>query len=305
MEIEDQNDNFGLHTDGSFRFNIPATLKKSKDGKVWIEGVASIEKPDLQGETVILKGMDLSYFTKRGYFNWDHQKTTDSNIGIPTEAKTVIKDGVHQLYVKGYLLDTPRARQVIEMAEALSKSGSDRKLGFSVEGKVKERDGKIIKKSWIRACAITAEPICTDTYMNICKSLSDRIAQEGYIEEDDVTISPDQAKFLERVVQVISETIVKSLEAGYQRPPESGGSALRKESLESDLTNLDMPEEEAEDEEQKNIGNPKAQGDRKGKKLTKAQTVELIIGKGHSRETAEKMAEMIFNDAVRLSIVGR
>lgn len=297
-----QENPLGLHSDGSFRFNIPATLVKSKDGKVFIEGVASVEKPDLQGETVILKGMDLGYFVKRGFFNDNHSKDTDAKVGIPTEANVVSEDGVHKLMVKGYMLDTPRAKAIIDLAESLEKSGSDRRLGFSVEGKVKERDGKIVKKSFLKDIALTAEPISVGTYMNICKSLSDRIAQDGYVEDE--VQSFDQYEFLDRVVNTITETIAKALEAGFQRPPESGGSALRNESLEGDIKNQDIPKEEAEEAEEETIGNPDAQGKKKGKKLTKAQTVELIIGRGHSLKTAERMAEVIFNDAVRRSLVG-
>jgi hypothetical protein len=297
-----QENALGLHSDGSFRFNIPATLVKSKDGKVWIEGIASVEKPDLQGETVILKGMDLSYFVKRGYLNDNHSKDTSAKVGVPTEAKVISEDGTHKLFVKGFMLDTPRAKSIIELAESLEKAGTDRKLGFSVEGKVRERDGKIIKKSWVKDIALTSEPVSVGTYMNICKSLSDRIAQDGYVEEEEPSF--DQDEFLDRVVNTITETITKSLEAGFQRPPESGGSALRNESLEGDIKNQDIPQEEAEEADEENIGNPDAQGKKKGKKLTKAQTVELIIGRGHSLKTAERMAEVIFNDAVRRSLVG-
>ena len=76
----------GFHEDGSFRFHVPLDIKKSDDGKTWIEGVASVEAPDLAGETVILAGMDLSYLLNRGYFNDNHGKTTDAKVGVPTEA---------------------------------------------------------------------------------------------------------------------------------------------------------------------------------------------------------------------------
>ena len=60
--MEEEIREVGLRENGSFRFHIPATLSKSSDGQIRIEGVASVETPDLVGDTIILKGMDLNYF---------------------------------------------------------------------------------------------------------------------------------------------------------------------------------------------------------------------------------------------------
>jgi hypothetical protein len=298
----------GLQQDGSFRFHIPVDLKKSEDGKVWIHGIASLETPDIAGETVIQKGMDLSYFLNRGFFNDNHDKTTGGKIGIPTEAKTT-KDG---LFVKGYLLDTPRAQKIVELAEALDNSGGQRKLGFSIEGKVKQRDGRIIKKSWLKDVAITAEPVHPDTYMNIVKSLSARIEEKGYIDEEGAirflkengeeevfwaklgdlvskSVSKELGqlrKSLPKLKEIEGEETDKALEAGCQRPVKDGGSALRKEQLESDLHNLDIPQEEEEEET-------------KGKRLTKSQAFELIKSRGYTQPVAERMAALLFDGDIR------
>ena len=157
--MENELRDVGLHSDGSFRFLIPATFKKSRDGKIEIEGVASIETPDLQGETLLLRGMDLNCFTVRGYFNDNHSRDTEGKVGVPTEAR-VIRDGSTQkAYVKGYRLDTPRAEGIVRLAEVLQKSGNTRRLGFSIEGKEKERDGRIVSKSRLKDIAFTFEPI--------------------------------------------------------------------------------------------------------------------------------------------------
>jgi hypothetical protein len=296
----------GLQQDGSFRFHIPVDLKKSEDGKVWIHGIASLETPDIAGETVIQKGMDLSYFLNRGFFNDNHDKTTGGKIGIPTEAKTT-KSG---LFVKGYLLDTPRAQKIVELAQALDKSGGQRKLGFSIEGKVKQRDGRIIKKSWLKDVAITAEPVHPDTYMNIVKSLSAQIEEKGYIDEEGAVrfikengveevfwtklgdlVSKSVSNELKELKkslpgQIEGEETDKALEAGCQRPAKDGGSALRKEDLERDLHNLDIPQEEQEEET-------------KGKRLTKSQAFELIKSRGYTQPVAERMAALLFDGDIR------
>lgn len=287
----------GLHEDGSFRFNIPIELKKGSDGKTWIEGIASVESPDLVGETVIQKGMDIGYFLKKGFFNDNHDKTTSGKIGIPTEAK-ITPQG---FFVKGYLLDTDRARSVVELADALQKSGGERRLGFSVEGKVREKDGKLIKKCWVKDVAITAEPIHPETYLNIVKSLSARIEEEGYIDEaGSVIFARDGkeevywAKLGEVVGKSISEALVdlkkalpvdaeKSMEAGHEQPPASGGAALRRESLEGDLTNLDLPQDRIE----------------KKKKLTKKEAEGLLVKKGYGQEAAAKIAKMLMDPEVQ------
>ena len=293
----------GLSKDGRFRFHIPFNLKKSREGRVEIEGIASVQSPDIAGETVIQKGMDLGYFLKRGFFNDNHAKDSGGKVGVPTYAKHT-SNGLH---VKGYLLDTPRAQGIVELAESLEKSGNDRQLGFSVEGKVKRRNGKIIEESWIKDIAITAEPVHPETYMNICKSLSAEIEEAGTTEgrpkqeiwakiEDAISDSLAQAmqnlkKSLPDMDSI--ETTEKSLEAGYQNPPKDNGSALRKESLEADLKNQDIPQKEEEEDEETDSG-PKDL--KAAKPLKKSQAVGLVMARGYSETAAKRVVDLLFND---------
>jgi hypothetical protein len=55
---------------------------------------------------------------------------------------------------------------------SLKESGSKRKLGLSLEGKIQERDetGKQIKKAWIKNVAVTYHPINQGTWVDFCKS---------------------------------------------------------------------------------------------------------------------------------------
>lgn len=296
----------GFHKDGSFRFHVPLDLKKGDDGKTWIEGVASVEEPDLAGETVILAGMDLSYLLNRGYFNDNHAKTTDGKVGVPTEA-AVTPDG---LKVKGFLFDTPRAQGIIDLATALQKSGSNRRLGFSVEGKTLQRDGKIVKRSWIKDIAITAEPVNPHTYLDVVKSISAIIEQNGYVDDDDGNggdveeqiPEPPVLSYWGRMEALISrcisnffgradglgaadaDSMTKTLEAGDQTAYETGGGALRKEDLEKDLVNLDIPE--SEDSE-----------------LTEEDAVQMLIDRGYSEDVARKAANLLFSPNFRIFLV--
>jgi hypothetical protein len=168
-----------------FCFWYPAEIKKGEDGKMWISGIASTEHEDLQGERIKQDGLELSYFLKRGYFNDDHAKETGAKVGIPTEA-VVTKQG---LWVKGYLLTTERAKSIYELATALNKADSERKLGFSVEGKVLGRDSKnprIITKAWIKDVAITASPINPNTFLDIAKSFASKDCTTVFVANDDI-----------------------------------------------------------------------------------------------------------------------
>ena len=191
--------------DGNFRFWYPAKLSKGEDGKHYIEGIASTPHEDLQGEKIKQEGLVLDYFLTRGYFNDDHSKETAGKVGIPTEAK-ITKDG---LYTKGFLLETPRAKGIWDLAQALEKSGGDRKLGFSVEGKVLERDTKnprTITKAWIKDVAITAAPINPNTFLDIVKSTASLKAFVAGATEDEARADKEEQEDRERMKEVDEAT---------------------------------------------------------------------------------------------------
>jgi len=190
--------------------------KSKKDGKAkvdakgrrWIQGIASTSARDLQGEIVDQAGLDFSYFLKRGYFNWDHKPGEDNRVGEPTEAK-LTKNG---MWVKGYLYPQglkKSADDIWEHMHAVEAVGSNRKMGFSIQGKVQRREGSTIRKCWIQEVAVTSCPVNTTTWAEIAKSLS---AQEW-------DLSPDEDE-------------EKAMTAG------AGGNPLVPESLDSDVKDV-------------------------------------------------------------------
>lgn len=176
-----------LTKEDSFTFWLPMEISKAegpKDKKGnkrrWIEGIASTKDVDLQLETVEQHGIDFSYFLKHGYFNNDHKPGFENKVGQPVECK-VTKEG---LWTKGYLFENHKVADAIwELANALEASQSDRKLGFSIQGKVIRRAGRKILKCWIQDIAITAAPINTNTWLDVVKSLS-QVPQEMWICDD-------------------------------------------------------------------------------------------------------------------------
>ena len=166
----------------TFEFWLPLDMSKSleitkargrqkiEDQSRWIEGIASTDHKDLQNENVVQSGIEFAYFIEYGYYNNDHKPGFENKVGEPTEAK-ITKDG---LWTKGYLWVKdfhPGADSIWELAQALEASGSDRQLGFSIQGKVLTREGTRILKAWVQDIAITPSPVNTATWMELVKDM--------------------------------------------------------------------------------------------------------------------------------------
>jgi len=147
-----------------------------------IGGLASVETKDRQDETILQRGLDFSDFLSNGWFNDNHSKNTTDILGYPETTKYVKKgaqlpNGKNAVadghWVEGYLLNTEKADKVWELGQALQKT--NRRLGFSVEGKIQKRIGpsnKTIAKALVRNVAITNCPVNTGATMEIlAKSL--------------------------------------------------------------------------------------------------------------------------------------
>src|SRR6185312_16676912 len=143
-----------------FRFFLEADLAKSSDteDRRIIRGYASTESEDRQGESLVQKGLDISDFVNHGYFNYDHDNSII--MGYPFASKCRVDD--KGLWVEGELLKgIPEADRMWDLAIALKKSNAPRKVGFSIEGKVINREGNKILKAKIYNVAVTANPVNT------------------------------------------------------------------------------------------------------------------------------------------------
>lgn len=177
-----------------------------KTGKLWIQGIASTDAKDLQGESINQAGIDLSYFLKHGYFNDDHKAGPDHKIGEPTEAK-VTKNG---LWVKGYLYPHHEAaRGYWNLMQNQAASGSSRKVGFSIQGKVIRRNGTTIERCWIQDIAVTTQPVNTATWAEIAKSLA---AQKW-----DASTDKKEEKDTEKAMTAVGSPLVPESLEGKQK----------------------------------------------------------------------------------------
>ncbi len=163
----------------NFQFDIPFEVfaKAGEDGKERrIGGIVSTDHLDRQSEVLVQKGLDFAPFLKSGWFNDNHDSSTDGLIGYPQTAEMrTLPDGSTGWYVEGYLLKgSERADRIWDLANALQKT--DRRLGFSVEGSIVKRDEsnpKKVHKAVVREVAITRCPVNTNTALSVlAKSLS-------------------------------------------------------------------------------------------------------------------------------------
>lgn len=273
-----------------FRFWFPLELKKgNKAGEIRIGGIATDEdSPDLQGETVFVKGLDISYLASRGTFNWDHGKDPADILGeVDIAQKT---NGEKQLYVEGFLYpDVKKAQDIQKLMGSMEKAESNRKLGMSLEGKIKERDGadgKIIKKAWIKNVAVTYHPINQGTYLDFIKSLGNQPTYEPCNCECGTDACPFSKSGCGAPGEGGSGTSA-GMYAGTDNASSSGGvsgSALRKESLEKDKKVTTYTEEDLKKKKKTN-------------EITKSYLEGILMEKGYNESLANRMSGLLFNAA--------
>lgn len=154
-----------------FEFWMPLEVQKSKEGEMRIRGVASDENgQDLQGEKVFVDGLEIDYLLQRGAFNWNHGKTAGDILGEIDKAEK--RNG--KLYVEGFLYPhVEEAVNVYNLMRSMRETGSKRRLGLSIEGKIKERIGNEVRKAWLKNIAVTYNPINGGTWVDMIKSFGD------------------------------------------------------------------------------------------------------------------------------------
>lgn len=171
-----------------FKFFIPGVdivKATDKDGneKMVFKGVASTIERDLDGQILDPSGFDLSFFKEAGFINWNHQAKNNPSaiIGEPTVAK-ITKD--NEFYIEAELYaNSELARETYELADILKKNSKARKLGWSIEGKVLEKDlldPTKVRRSLITNVAVTPSPKNGGTWLDILKG---NLVDEEYIYE--------------------------------------------------------------------------------------------------------------------------
>jgi hypothetical protein len=164
-----QNNRFGIHLQVSDFWKA-----KGDDGatKMRVGGIATTEGLDREDERILQDGLNFKPFLEYGFFNDDHKP--GSMLGWPETAKLVKRGDVlpsgrkaegKGWWVDGYLLDTPRGREVWANAKALVAQKAPRRMGMSVEGKIQRRIGTTIAKADVCEVAITKKPVNSRTHL--------------------------------------------------------------------------------------------------------------------------------------------
>jgi hypothetical protein len=182
-------------------------------------------------------------------------------VGEPLECKITPKG----LYVKGIVYKGKQVADAVwEHIKALGNNpDSQRKMGFSLQGKTTRRNGKNILRCWVQDIAITTAPINYNTYLDIVKSLG----EVNWCETPDANDC----------------VCCKSFNMAQ------GGKVTTPESLHDDTTvvtyNLSDKDEEEKEEEKK----------REKKKITKKSLATSISNKlGYSSQSSELLADVLF-----------
>lgn len=194
---------------------------ESDDEHWFLQGMILTDDKDVQGETPLLKSMDWKYFDEHGMVKYEHDpdgRACPMNvIGVPHIRKSI----EHGEWLRTRLLPRDEkdlkkgltkdyARETASLIKALSEHNAkypekQRTMGFSVEGDYlgKSKNGKYWGK--VVNVVVSPNPIGTTTYAEMAKSHNNQL--------------------------------IKSLQTGSSFTPETqtGGAALRKESLDKDI----------------------------------------------------------------------
>lgn len=145
---------------GSGDLEVPA---KDLPPFVIVKGFCTTQAVDADGEEVVPEGLDFGPFMRSGRLTDGHPKRRDNIVGEPIELTARRHpEGGNGYFLKGKLyLHIPRGRKILEDHTRLLKSGARSGLGFSIEGKVIQRDPrnrKRILKGVIDSVAIDPYP---------------------------------------------------------------------------------------------------------------------------------------------------
>jgi len=151
-----------------------------------LEGMASDDSKDIEGEVLEPAGYVIDHFIKNGYINYEHlsKKSPKFLIGEPISAH--VKD--NKFFIKAKLWENSEvARDAWDKIIQMRESGSKRKAGWSIEGKALARDPmnpKHITKALITNTALTFSPVNSNSWASICKGLQKEDFVEPVYDQD-------------------------------------------------------------------------------------------------------------------------
>lgn len=209
---------------------------KERYDNMIVEGKASDNSTDFDGQNLEPNGFILDLFLQKGLINYEHMAKKGGakyNIGHPISAE--IKN--NEFFIKAKLWKGNEYAQDLWDTMLIMKANNvDRQVGWSIEGASIEKDPdnkNRITKSLITNCALTFMPKNFNSYADICKGVQSKDYIEYEISEDiipSLTIERDGEIFM------LDNLLTKSIMAGGETGAalyntETSGASLKKESI--------------------------------------------------------------------------
>ena len=179
MALAHKNSSFSLFAP----FDIVEKAGEEDKKRGMIQGIASTNALDADGEVVHQGGLDWSFFLERGFLSLEHPLGIGNIIGAPIGVERKDIDGVDSTLIKAEIyLDDPAGKRVFEKARMLKNSGGKRRLGFSIEGQCLQRQGNEILRAKVHSVAISAMPKNPNTYFEpiMASLMAAAVANIGY-----------------------------------------------------------------------------------------------------------------------------
>lgn len=298
--------------DNKFYFWSPVAITKAKDDDgeevMRLGGIASDNSKDTDGENLDYNGFQLDYFKKNGFINYHHLSKDNPNKIIGEPSKAQIQKG-KGLYIECDLYkDSTIAKEVYKLAQVLEKNSKTRRLGFSIEGKVLERDpldAKKITKAKITGCAVTFAPKNGNTFANIIKGeLGEEPLYEEEIEESpEITANGGQTQIIAEVnVGGNTITIDKDGKVVYKAlsTDSASGKALKPEEVEGKEKLISKSKESSKQPKELTKGEvfDKLFNDLPDIEIEKAEKLYKLISKISTMSTKTKKTPVITDDTI-------
>lgn len=218
-----------------FKFSTDQLIQKAETDEYFeIEGLASTDDRDLEGE-IIKQNFDLSAINAgKGYLNDDHGNNYEvkdhARIGVIDKAE-ITKDG---LWIKGKVFKN-HPGSISFYNELKHAPGM---VQFSVEGYSVKRDPRnksTIGKAYVTGVALTRNPVNPYTYAQLAKSLTGKESElelEPLIKSQDIKVIRDDQDFVTgiEVTEVINPSHPDFVEY-YAEIIEKGGPGSGKRGL--------------------------------------------------------------------------
>lgn len=272
---------------------IYKSSNNDKSDNYIVTGIASNSDRDLQGEVICPEGLDISYLLSSGYIDYEHDK--DSVIGVPIEDGTYVdSDGLH---LKALIFgDDPRVQKMFKLQQHFDDSGVDRNLGFSIEGKVLDRDvtdESIVREVMVSGVALTYRPACDSARVKSWSKVVKSVTENQSLQEVEKSLNTDAP------LENINKGGAWEAGSGISPKTQHGGAAMRTESLEGSITILAEKIKKLEEQGVKanEMADKLAEELSGGKYSSTIKQVFLQLYSGISGNGAKKLVNESFNES--------